>query len=146
DDTHVEYLCGRLLEAGPHEVPVIRDALTAHRSEIVGRLWAVVERPDKGQEQQRLRAAAALATYDPGSPRWEKGREPVANDLVSVPAVHLAEWMESFRPVRLRLLAPLTMVYRDTKPGRETERSLATYILAEYAYDQPRVLADLLMD
>jgi formylglycine-generating enzyme required for sulfatase activity len=145
DATQVEYLYGRLLDAGPHEIPVIRDALAAHQSELVDRLWAVVARPDKGHEKQRLRAAAALATYDPDSQRWEQGREPVANDLVRVPAVHLVSWMESFRPVRDKLLAPLAVVYRDTT-RRETERSLATDLLADYAADQPPVLADLLMD
>ena len=69
----------------------------------------------------------------------------MANDLVSVPAVYLATWMESFRPVREKLLAPLAAIFRDGK-RRETERSLATDILADYAADQPPVLADLLMD
>src|SRR5205807_8742421 len=60
DATQVEYLYARLLKAEPHEVPVIRDALAAHKLELKDRLWAVVERPEKGKEQQRLRAAAAL--------------------------------------------------------------------------------------
>ena len=45
---------------------------------------------EKGKESQRLRAAAALATYDPDSQRWAKVQEAVANDLVRVPAVYLA--------------------------------------------------------
>jgi formylglycine-generating enzyme required for sulfatase activity len=145
DRAQVEYLNGRLLDAEPYEVPVIRDALAPYQAELVDRLWAVVQEPGKGKEHQRLRAAAALAQYDPDSPRWDKGREPVVNDLVSVPAVYLAGWMESFRPVRDQLLAPLAVVYRDGK-RRETERSLATDLLADYAADQPQVLADLLMD
>jgi formylglycine-generating enzyme required for sulfatase activity len=43
------------------------------------------------------------------------------------------------------LQPPLAVVYRDGQ-RRETERSLATDILADYAADQPKVLADLLMD
>ena len=39
----------------------------------------------------------------------------------------------------------LAVVYRDQK-RRETERSLATDILADYAAEQPQVLADLVMD
>ena len=47
--------------------------------------------------------------------------------------------------MRLRLIAPLSQTFRD--PGKpESERSLATSILADYAGDQPGVLADLLMD
>jgi eukaryotic-like serine/threonine-protein kinase len=48
-------------------------------------------------------------------------------------------------PVREKLLAPTAVVYRDGK-RRETERSLATEILADYAADHLPVLADLLMD
>ena len=39
----------------------------------------------------------------------------------------------------------MAAIYRDAK-RRETQRSLATDILADYAVDQPQVLADLLMD
>ena len=72
DATQVDYLYGRLLDAEPHEVPVIRDALAPHKDELLDKLWAVVETPDKGKESQRLRAAAALAKYDPESEKWAK--------------------------------------------------------------------------
>ena len=71
DATQVDYLYGRLLDAEPHEVPVIRDALAPHKDALLDKLWAVVEKPEKGKESQRLRAAAALAKYDPES---ESGR------------------------------------------------------------------------
>jgi eukaryotic-like serine/threonine-protein kinase len=145
DSTQVDYLYGRFLEGAPHEVPVIRDALAPHKDDLLEKLWMVVEKPEKGKEAQRLRAASALASYDPESQRWGKVREQVANALVSVPAVYLATWMESLRPVRRQLQVPLARVYRDAK-RRETERSLATDILADFAADQPQVLADLLMD
>jgi hypothetical protein len=145
DATQVEYLYGRLLDAEPGQVPVIRDALTPHKEQLVEKLWAVVESPEKDNDSQRLRAAAALANYDPESQKWAKLQEAVGNDLVTVPAVYLATWVESLRPVREKLLAPLAVVYRDGK-RRETERSLATDILADYAADQLPVLADLLMD
>lgn len=145
DATQVTYLYNRLLEAAPHEVPVIRDALAPYKDELLGKLWITVEKPDKGKESQRLRAAAALAKYDPESQRWGKGQEAVANDLVAVPAVYLALWMDSLHPVRTKLLPQLSAVYRDVA-RRDAERSLASNILADYAADQPQVLADLLMD
>ena len=49
------------------------------------------------------------------------------------------------RPIRDRLLAPLSTIFRD-KNKPESERTLATNILADYASNQPNVLADLLMD
>jgi formylglycine-generating enzyme required for sulfatase activity len=145
DAAQVEYLYGRLLDARPQDVPVIRDFLAVRRFELVDRLWVAAQTQEKDNEQQRLRAAAALASYDPESQRWDKVREPVANDLVSVPAVYLAVWLESFRPVREKLRDPLAVVFRDGK-RRETERSMAADLLADYAADQPQVLADLLMD
>ena len=87
---------GRLLDAETAEVPVIRDALAPHKDELLDKLWAVVEKPEKGKEQQRLRAAAALAKYDPDSERWAKVQEAVW------PTIWLrclrriwASWMES---------------------------------------------------
>jgi eukaryotic-like serine/threonine-protein kinase len=145
DSGQVKYLYGRLLDAEPHEVPVIGDALAPYKDQLLEQLWPAVEQLAQGKEQQRLRAACALASYDRDSQRWVKVREQVANDLVGVPAVYLATWMESLRPVRGQLQASLAAIYRDAK-RRETERSLATDILADYAADQPQVLADLVMD
>ena len=50
----------------------IRDALAPHKDALLDKLWAVALTPDKGKESQRLRAAAALAKYDPESERWAK--------------------------------------------------------------------------
>ena len=65
DPGQVAYLHGRLLDAEPHEVPVIRDTLAPHKGELLDKLWAVVLTPDKGKEAQGLRAAAALAKRAP---------------------------------------------------------------------------------
>jgi serine/threonine protein kinase/formylglycine-generating enzyme required for sulfatase activity len=145
DASQVEYLYGRLLDAEPGEAAVIRDALAPHKEPLLDKLWAVVEAPEKGKESQRLRAAAALAKYDPESEKWAKVQDVVANDLVAIPAVYLGMWMEGFRPVRGKLFAPLSDVFRDSK-RRDTKRSLAMDILADYAADQPEILADLLLD
>ena len=58
---------------------------------------------------------------------------------------HYAPLMEMLRPIRERLLPPLSAIFRD-KERPETERSFATNILADYAGDQPSVLVDLLLD
>jgi serine/threonine protein kinase/formylglycine-generating enzyme required for sulfatase activity len=145
DPSQAEFLYERLLDAGANELPVIRDALAPFKDDFVEKLWAAAEQPATGREQQHLRAACALASYDPDSQRWANVGKQVANDLVSVPAVYLGAWMESLRPARLRLLSPLAAIFRDSK-RRETERSLAAEILADYATDQAPLLADLLMD
>jgi serine/threonine protein kinase/formylglycine-generating enzyme required for sulfatase activity len=145
DPSQAEFLYERLLSAGADELPVIRDTLAPYRDDLVERLWAAVEQPAGGREQERLRAACALAIYEPGSRRWDNLGHEVANDLVSVPAVYLRAWMESLHPVRQDLFAPLAAIFRDAQ-RRETERSLAAEILADYATDQAQLLADLLMD
>ena len=145
DASQVEYLYGRLLDAEPADVPIVAEALALHQQPLLDRLWNVVESPEKGKESQRLRAAAALARYEPLSAKWARSQEAVANDLVRVPAGSLAAWLEAFRPERALLLPPLAAIYREAG-RRDAERSLATDILADYAADQPQILADLLMD
>src|SRR5216683_3165334 len=142
DSGQVDYLYHRLLDAEPHEVPIIREGLLPHKEGLLDKLWATVE---QGQEQQRLRAACALAAYDPDGSRWARVQDQVTHDLVGVPVVYLAGWIDAFRPVRAHLLAPLAVVFRDAN-RRETERSLATYFLADYAADRLEFLAELVKD
>ena len=153
DATQVDYLYGRLLDAEPPEVPVIRDFLAANKSDLVNRLWGGVEKPEKGKEQQRLRAACALASYDVpdnplGTARWQRASTIIADELLAAveknPS-HYATLLEQLRPVRASLLPPLTAVYRS-KAKPEAGRSFATTILADYAAEKPDVLANLLMD
>ena len=146
DPGQVDFLKDRLLGAKPHEVPVICDALAPYRDILLETLWAVVEAPDKGQESQRLRAASALAKYDPDNQRWGKAGILVDNDLVLENPVFLGQWSEAFRPVRNRLLPRLCEIFRDHQPERTAERSLATNLLSDYAANQPKDLADLVMD
>ena len=69
----------------------------------------------------------------------------VAQALVSVNPVYLGAWLDALRPVRGKLTAPLAAIFRDRKRP-ETERTLATNILTDYASDDPDRLAELLMD
>jgi formylglycine-generating enzyme required for sulfatase activity/tetratricopeptide (TPR) repeat protein len=146
DPGQVEYLYRRLLDAEPHEVGVIRDALRPYQGDLIGRLWVVAQQPAKGKGGQRLRAACALATYDRQSPRWDKAGGPVVEQLVQENALHLVYWRDGFRLVKDRLLGPLAGVFRDRRVERTAERSLATDLLADYAADRPQLLADLVMD
>jgi serine/threonine protein kinase/formylglycine-generating enzyme required for sulfatase activity len=143
DPSELKYLRERLLEAEAQEVRVIRDALVPYQGQLVDPLWVVATKPPL--VRQRLRAACALARYDPDNPRWQTIQQHVADDLVAVPAVHLAMWMAALQDVRGRLIGPLASIFRDGTRGR-TERALAADVLAEFAADQPGVLAGLLLD
>jgi eukaryotic-like serine/threonine-protein kinase len=144
DPAHANHVYDRLLDAEPNEVAVLIAALAPHKADFTEKLWHSAETPERGKESRRLRAASALATFDPHGDKWATIKKAVVDDLVSVPIVHLGLWTKPLREVRKTLLVPLTIVYGD--PGRrEIERSLATDILADYAADEPRTLADLLM-
>jgi formylglycine-generating enzyme required for sulfatase activity len=145
DSSQVAYLKDRLLDAEAGEVAVLRDALFPHKEHLVNELWPVVTSPEKGKKSQRLRAAAALAKYDPESDKWAKASVLVVHDLVQQNPVYLLYWSEAFRPVKASFLAPLREVFRDPRPDRAAERSLATNLLADYAADNAPTLADLLM-
>jgi serine/threonine protein kinase/formylglycine-generating enzyme required for sulfatase activity len=145
DATQVDYLLERLLAAQPPEVPVIRDALGPYKDALGERLWTALESPPKGKESQRLPAAAALAKYDPENEKWAKAGRLVVDDLVRENAIYLLYWCEAFRPVKNWLLDPLRSIFRDQRPERTGARNLATNLLADYAADNPQVLADLLM-
>jgi hypothetical protein len=146
DANQVGYLYRRLLDAEPRDVPLIRDALSPHKDQLRDMLWAVVEKPEKGKESQRLRAASALAKYDPDNQRWDTAGALVGSDLVLENPVFLGQWSEAFRPVKDRLLPQLSEIFRDRLPERTAERNLAASLLADYAALQPQILADLLMD
>jgi len=146
DAAQVPFLYDHLLDAEPQEILVIRDALALHKDELLNKLWAVVEKPEPGKEKQRLRAACALALYDPENAQWEKASGSVIAQLVAENPVYLAQWLKGFRPVRDALRPALIEVYLDKKDNRAAERGLATNILADYAADNAGVLGDLILD
>jgi serine/threonine protein kinase len=89
DPSQVDFLYSRLLAAEPSEVLIIRDALFPYGHAFVERLWSAVQMPEKGDEAQRLRAAAALARYDPDGSRWAQCVPLVLNDLFRENAVYV---------------------------------------------------------
>jgi serine/threonine protein kinase/formylglycine-generating enzyme required for sulfatase activity len=143
DASQVDYLYKRLLSASPGEFPVLRDALKTQRGTLTPRLWAVLERANRG-DASVLPSASALASYDPDDARWNDERAKVAQALVSVNAIHLGPWIDALRPIRANLTAPITTIFQD-KGRPESEHKLATNILADYANDDPDRLAELIM-
>ena len=144
DSSQLPFLEKHLLDATPAELPVIRDALRTHRSTLIPKLWSILDSAKSG-EVSVLRAASALADYDTTSPHWEVMGNKVAQALVSVNPVYLGDWLDALRPVRDKLTAALTAIFRD-KNRPESERNLATNILTDYASDDVDLIANLLMD
>src|SRR6185312_13161836 len=82
DEGQLGYLYERLLQAAPGEFPILRDALAEHREPLSDRLWPDVE--STAGEERRLRAAAALAAYDPDHPGWGSIRNATSESLTRV--------------------------------------------------------------
>ena len=149
DPGQVEYLSNRMLNANPTELPVIREALRGHQWTLIERLWGVLENTQADRDQ-RFRAAWALAGYvaDETEQRWVAASRFITDRLLASVIENPSSYtplMEMLRPIRKQLLASLATAFRDPQRPK-TERYFATNILADYASDQPNLLADLLMD
>ncbi len=144
DSTLVHTLTEHMVTAGPAEFPVLRDALRTHAAEIVPRLWPVLEEAPV-DDPRVLPLAGALASYAPEDPRWVTVGDHVAEALVKVNPVFLGPWLEAVRPAQAALVGPLSTIFRDPRRP-ETEHTLATNVLAEFAVESPDMIADLLMD
>jgi len=144
DPSQVDYLCGRLLSASSAELPVLRAALLPYQSRVAPKIWSVLSSAKPG-EHALLPAAGALAIYAPADPRLAQYRERIAQALVGTNPLYLGLWTESLRPVRSLLTGPLAAIFRDAQRS-ESERTLAADVLADYAGDDPGLVADLVMD
>ena len=86
--------------------------------------------------------------FRPDENRWDSVSSFITDQFLTAVIKNPGDYatlIETLRPVRKALLTPLARVFRDA--GRlESERSFATTILIDYASDDPRLLADLLMD
>ena len=103
-----------------------------------------MEQPAKGKRSQRLRAATALATYDPNSQRWLKVSGALADQIVTENPLVLGVWIEGLRPMRHSLLNSLATIFRDT--NRQRGAFVGDEHPGRVPADQAKVLADLVMD
>jgi formylglycine-generating enzyme required for sulfatase activity len=143
DDTYVEPLRQAVLAAPPQELLLIRHALAPYGDRLVEPLWRDAA---TGPARQRFGALGALAAFDPQGEDWKLAAPFLADRLVTVEPLTLNRWMDACAPVKERLLAPLAAIFRDLA-RRESERSLAINILAEFAVPHRiDLLAELLLD
>ena len=148
DRSHASYIYDRLLTASPAELPVIWGILREHDQEAPQRLWKLLE-DQSSDAKKRFRAACVLASTDSAGSdqRWELVATFIADHFLTAVIKNPGDYaalIESLRPQCAALLRPLALTFQD--PARaDSERSLATSILADYAADDPGRLADLLM-
>jgi formylglycine-generating enzyme required for sulfatase activity len=166
DASQSDYLYERPLNsATPAELPVIRDALLAHREGFVSELRSALTQARQGSEGQpgkangeaagftRLRAACALASCDDpsateGQSCWPEARAAVVEELLTAvrqDPSQFAPLVELLRPARRHLICSLEGIYRN-RLRAEGERAIVTRILADYAAEEPARYVELLMD
>jgi formylglycine-generating enzyme required for sulfatase activity len=138
---HIEYLYDRLLAEQSQEVVVIRAALSDHKLVLAPRLWALLEDPKKDQDQ-RFRAACALAAFAPDDPRWQKASADAAATLVIQKPFVIAQWTDAFKDVGHWLIPPLADFLADERRS-VSERGLIATIYATYAPALPDAYARL---
>jgi serine/threonine protein kinase/formylglycine-generating enzyme required for sulfatase activity len=141
DSGQVEYLYGRLLEAPAPELTVIREALADHKQDLTERLWILLEDPHNDQDQ-RFRAACALAAFGPDDPRWQRASGDTAAALVSQEPFTIAQWTDALKPAEKWLIPPLADLLLDENRSLAT-RSLVAKVYGTYAADLPAARARL---
>jgi formylglycine-generating enzyme required for sulfatase activity len=132
-----------LLEVGPEELKQIAIVLQPYQDEVVPRLWQVLANATAPPEH-RLRAAAALAIFDPKDARWETLAAVPVNELAINEHESLHEWILLLRPVRAALVPHLVKMFRDGH--LQKTRTRTALALTHYSADQPTLLGDLLLD
>jgi serine/threonine protein kinase/formylglycine-generating enzyme required for sulfatase activity len=136
DPGQANYLYERMLKAEPEELLVIREALRDRKPGLTEDLWALLENHQHDQDE-RFRAACALAGYDPDNHRWEKVAGDVAAKMVAQHSLVVGKWVDVFGPAAGKsLLGPLAAFLADEK-RTGTERELIAKVYGIYAADNP---------
>ncbi len=130
DPGQVNYLYDKMLDADrqPDELWVLCQALREHQPEIAKRLSTFLE--EEANSDRRLRAACALAFFDPLNPLWSDDTrlsDEVANKLLKEPPALADSWLVGSRAVRLQFGNSLRTIVSD--PTRsESERTMAAHL------------------
>jgi formylglycine-generating enzyme required for sulfatase activity len=168
DSSQVERVQQALFAARPDETRVLVEVLEPSKTDWQELLWRELAADDE-PSAPRLRAAMALAAYDPpanelpgNAPTESTGNAPaestkglwhahapfVVDQLLAEARQDPSQYeplVVALAPVANVLMAPLSAVFRDA--SREaTERELTASILARYARDDPALLAELVAD
>jgi len=143
DESVDDFLKSQLLAVPPADSIMIRNALKSRGQELTPSLWRITEAADTLPEK-RLRAAAALAEFDPQSPRWNEVARPTVAAMLAANPLDWGTWIDGLRPVREYLIPALAERFRDHTAVEQCYG--AASVCAEYAADRPEILADLAAD
>ena len=145
DASQSDELFQSMLQADPDEFNVIRGALEKTKEKHVEALWQKLGEPGESKHRERLRAAAALAKYDPNDSRWRENSNMIVKDLVAENPMFLGAWSEEFQSVREPLLNPLVEIFKQHGTTHAVERNLATTVLVGFAKDKLPILFEIIL-
>lgn len=145
DPTALAFLQSRLLTVAPPQFAPVRELLKTHKEDLVPEWWAIAT--DSQQlAPRRFAAACALAAYDPTHLNWNDSKFTalLAEQMVAVNPVYIRVYAELFRSVGPRLVPALTNIFKDIGQAGPA-RSHSTFLLTEYASNDPIVLTELIL-
>ena len=117
-----------LLTATPTELEVMLGMLDHQRDALAPGLWSLVD-DDSADRDTRLRAGAALASFDPMSEGWIGASPMVAKWLAETNPYESERWIDLFEPVSGALRPELIRLYNTApSPARDVAaRAAAAY-------------------
>lgn len=141
-----------MLAAPADEARVLIGVLESQSDKWTETLWTRLS-DSAAPRASRLRAAMALADYDPtagakAGDRWQADASFVVDEILSEARQDPSQYeslVAGMAPVSTSLIAPLRVVFRDDQRN-PTDRELATAILARYAADDVATLVELIYD
>ncbi len=142
DPSQADLLAGELLDRQIDEFGVIVECLEPFREQLSDMLWTEFRNPSQPLGR-RLLAGMALARFEPTAQGWTASdNEFLATQLLDAGSDDQRDLRSSLRPIAMRLIPTLRMKF-DDESVRESVREAAANALAEYARDDPALLADL---
>jgi len=148
DSGQVDYLLEQLLVLQPNQVVVVRQAMLPHKKEVIPCLWKVLEDVEQSPAS-RFNAACALALYNGNDTRrWEEVLPFVAHQMIVTLNIARKDFdvvIRSLRPLRRQLVHPVSVILRNEE-REESERDTAMSVFLEYADDNVKLLAEVLLD
>ncbi len=123
DQQQVPALLELMLTADPEELTLIRDALRPFAPRLTADLWGLLSDPAVARAR-RLRAAGALADYDPTNPGWRAIAPDLAATLGAEGPLTVAGWIDVLVNVRKAMVPALRTAFEDGERSAH-ERSVA---------------------
>lgn len=143
DPSQVPALLDSLLTESVSYFGPIRDALYDVRADIAETLWNVVH-DDREDANRRLRAAIALARYQPDSKLWQPSDyEFLASHILLENPKDQPGWLKYLGPHGQECLPYWQRAFSDPESS-ETTKLGATNAIVEFAGDDPVRIAELL--